>query len=163
MQVYTRRAHAALLAMTICLAPVTAVRAAVTSAPGVTSVPSAVSAASPTAIGQPHRPKICLVLSGGGARGAAHVGVLKALERLHIPVDCITGTSIGAAIGGLYAAGMDPAELEQLLNLPSVQAAMANNPPRDRLTFQAKQDELKYLLRVEIGYEDGRFFFPGAS
>jgi NTE family protein len=106
------------------------------------------------------RPKICLVLSGGGARGAAEVGVLKALERLRIPVDCIAGTSIGAAIGGLYAAGMTPEVLEQVLNRPDVQADMADNPLRDRLTFQEKQDQFKYLLQVEIGYEDGRFFFP---
>ena len=100
------------------------------------------------------------MLSGGAARGAAHVGVLKTLEKLHIPVDCIAGTSIGAAIGGLYSAGMTSDELEQVLNQPGVQADMADNPPRNRLTFQAKQDELKYLLRVEIGYDGGRFFFP---
>jgi len=68
----------------------------------------------------PTRPRICLVLSGGGARGAGHVGVLKALEKLHIPVDCIAGTSIGAAIGGLYAAGMAPEEIERQLNRPEV-------------------------------------------
>ncbi|MGH8370047.1 MAG: patatin-like phospholipase family protein, partial [Gammaproteobacteria bacterium] len=58
-------------------------------------------------------PHICLVLSGGGARGAAEVGVLEALEQLHIPVDCIAGTSIGAIIGGLYAAGMSAQQLDQ--------------------------------------------------
>ena len=108
----------------------------------------------------PHRPRICLVLSGGGARGAAHVGVLKALEELHIPVDCIAGTSIGASVGGLYAAGMSADELERQLNLPSVQADMADNPARDRLTYRTKQDQLKYLLRIEFGYGDGRFYFP---
>src|ERR1041384_3396229 len=49
------------------------------------------------------RPRIGLVLSGGGARGAAHVGVLKALEEMHIPIDAIAGTSMGAVVGGLYA------------------------------------------------------------
>ena len=108
----------------------------------------------------PQHPRICLVLSGGGARGAAHVGVLEALEQLHIPVDCIAGTSLGAAVGGLYAAGMSSDELERQLNLPSVQADMADNPPRDRLAYRAKQDQLKYLLRLEFGYDQGRFFFP---
>ena len=49
--------------------------------------------------------KTCLVLGGGGARGAAHIGVLKVLERERVPVDCIAGTSMGAVVGGLYAAG----------------------------------------------------------
>ena len=57
----------------------------------------------------PARPRIGLVLSGGGARGLAHVGVLQALEELHIPVDAIAGTSMGAVVGGLYASGKTPA------------------------------------------------------
>jgi len=60
----------------------------------------------PAQAAMPDHPKICLVLSGGGARGAAHVGVIEALEKLRIPVDCIAGTSMGAIVGGLYAAGM---------------------------------------------------------
>ncbi|HEY1771715.1 MAG TPA: patatin-like phospholipase family protein [Gammaproteobacteria bacterium] len=106
------------------------------------------------------RPKICLVLSGGGARGAAHVGVIEALEKLHIPVDCIIGTSMGAIVGGLYAAGMSAEELELQMNRPALQADMANNPPRSRLSYQDKEDELKYLLRVEFGYANDRFFLP---
>jgi NTE family protein len=58
------------------------------------------------------RPKIGLALSGGGARGAAHVGVLKVLEKMGIPVDYVAGTSMGAVIGGLYATGMSPAQIE---------------------------------------------------
>ena len=106
------------------------------------------------------RPRICLVLSGGGARGAGHVGVLKALEKLRIPVDCVAGTSIGAAIGGLYAAGMSPEDIERQLNRPEVQADMAASPPRSSLTYREKEDQLKYLLRVEFGYSQGRFYFP---
>ena len=59
------------------------------------------------------RPKICLALSGGGARGFAHVGVLKVLEELHVPIDCIAGTSMGAVVGGLYAAGFSASEIEK--------------------------------------------------
>lgn len=106
------------------------------------------------------RPKVCLVLSGGGARGAAHVGVIEAMEKLRIPIDCIVGTSMGAIVGGLYAAGMSAQDLELQMNRPALQADMANTPPRSRLSFQDKQDELKYLLRAEFGYANDRFFLP---
>ncbi|MGE5624266.1 MAG: patatin-like phospholipase family protein [Bacillota bacterium] len=106
------------------------------------------------------RPKICLVLSGGGARGAAHVGVLEALEKLRIPVDCIAGTSMGAIVGGLYAAGMTPEDLEAQMNRRAIQEDMANVTPRSHLTYKEKQDQLKYLLRVEFGYADGHYVFP---
>lgn len=132
--------------------------AASQAADGVSPAPMPGTAAAPAVA--PARPRICLVLSGGGARGAAHVGVLKTLEKLYIPVDCIAGTSIGASIGGLYAAGMTPDTLERILNRPDVQATMADNPMRDKLTFQQKQDQFKYLLQFEIGYADGHFFFP---
>src|ERR1700726_2392051 len=58
------------------------------------------------------RPRICLVLSGGGARGMAHIGVLKILEELKIPLDCIAGTSMGAVVGGLYASGMSARDID---------------------------------------------------
>src|SRR5690349_22734090 len=61
------------------------------------------------------RPRIGLVLAGGGARGGAHVGVLKVLEELRIPVDCIAGTSMGALVGGGYASGMSAREIETFL------------------------------------------------
>ena len=57
------------------------------------------------------RPKIGLVLGGGGARGAAHIGVLEVLEKLRVPVDCVSGTSMGALVAGAYAAGLSPAEM----------------------------------------------------
>ena len=64
---------------------------------------------------QPREPRVGLVLSGGGALGSAHVGVLKVLEELRIPIHCVAGTSMGAVVGGLYAAGYTPDELEDLL------------------------------------------------
>lgn len=106
------------------------------------------------------RPRICLALSGGGARGAAHVGVLEALQQLHIPVDCIAGTSIGAIIGGLYAAGMSAQQLDRELRNPDLQATMANKLQRDLLTYQEKQDQLRYIVQAEFGYANGRAFFP---
>lgn len=117
-------------------------------------------AAAPVSAAPLERPKVCLVLSGGGARGAAHVGVIEAMEQLHIPIDCIVGTSMGAIVGGLYAAGMSAQELELQMNRPALQADMANAPPRSRLSFKDKQDELKYLLRAEFGYADDKYFLP---
>ena len=61
------------------------------------------------------RPRICLVLSGGGARGMAHIGVLKILEELKIPIDCIAGTSMGAIVGGLYASGMTAEQIDSTM------------------------------------------------
>ena len=106
------------------------------------------------------RPRICLALSGGGARGAAHVGVLEALQQLRIPVDCIAGTSGGAIVGGLYASGFTPQELQTTLERPDLQASMAGKQPRNLLSYPDKQYQLAYLLRVEFGYAGGRFFFP---
>src|SRR5512145_530642 len=60
--------------------------------------------------------KVGLVLSGGGSKGVAHIGVIRALEEAEIPIDYITGTSMGAIIGGLYAAGYSPDEMEELIN-----------------------------------------------
>lgn len=59
------------------------------------------------------RPKIGLVLSGGGARGAAHIGVLKYLEEQRIPIDVIAGTSMGAIVGGFYASGLSADEIAE--------------------------------------------------
>src|SRR5262245_41204587 len=62
-----------------------------------------------------HRPRVGLVLAGGGAKGGAHVGVLKVLEELHVPIDCIAGTSMGALVGAGYASGIPAAELERFI------------------------------------------------
>jgi len=61
------------------------------------------------------RPRVGLVLAGGGARGGAHVGVLKVLEEMRIPIDCIAGTSMGALVGGGYASGMPAKDIEQFV------------------------------------------------
>ncbi|MGH8278171.1 MAG: patatin-like phospholipase family protein [Gammaproteobacteria bacterium] len=108
----------------------------------------------------PVHPRICLALGGGGARGAAHVGVLEALQQLRIPVDCIAGTSMGAIVGGLYASGYTTGELQNALENPTLQASMAGKQSRSLLDFHEKQYQLEYLLKVEFGYANGRFFFP---
>ena len=73
--------------------------------------PSSTSMQAPATM--PTRPRIGLVLGGGGAKGAAHVGVLTLLEDLRVPVDCVVGTSMGALVGGTYASGMTAAEVEE--------------------------------------------------
>src|SRR5687768_18563399 len=85
------------------------------------------------------RPRIGLVLSGGGARGATHVGVLKVLEELRVPVYCITGTSMGSAVGGLYAAGIPAKELEKIFLEFDWMAAFTDSPSRRELSFRRKE------------------------
>src|SRR5208282_5360110 len=65
--------------------------------------------------GPAQRPRVGLVLAGGGAKGGAHVGVLKVLEEMHVPIDCIAGTSMGALVGGGYASGIPAAQMETLV------------------------------------------------
>ena len=61
------------------------------------------------------RPRVGLVLAGGGAKGGAHVGVLKVLEQMHVPVDCIAGTSMGALVGGGYASGIPASDMDTFI------------------------------------------------
>jgi NTE family protein len=98
------------------------------------------------------RPKIGLALSGGGARGAAHVGVLKALEELHVPIDYIAGTSMGAIVGALYASGKSPEEIEQILLRADWDTLFTDKPPRKDVPFRKKQDDRKYL-QLQAGFD----------
>ena len=100
------------------------------------------------------RPKICLVLSGGGARGAAHIGVIKALEAQRVPIDCITGTSMGALVGGAYASGMSVAEMEQMIATISTAKLFIERPPREEQALRRKLDDRSILLRPEVGITD---------
>ena len=97
------------------------------------------------------RQRVALVLSGGGALGIAHIGVIRTLEELHVPVDCVVGTSMGAIVGGLYAAGYSPAELEALVHELDWRAFLRDAPDRRRLPFRRKTDDLTYLSRWELG------------
>ncbi|MBT8144697.1 MAG: patatin-like phospholipase family protein [Gammaproteobacteria bacterium] len=97
------------------------------------------------------RPRVGLVLSGGGARGAAHVGVLQALEDLRIPVDVVAGTSMGALVGGLYAAGKQPAELAALVETIDWDEVLSDKPARSRLSFRRKQDDRDFLIDFDLG------------
>jgi len=106
------------------------------------------------------RPRIGLVLSGGGARGMAHIGVLKILEEMRIPVDVITGTSMGAIVGGLYAAGLSPDDLEKLVTGMDWDNAFTDKPEVDELAFRRKEDSQNYKINVDLGYKDGKFAMP---
>ncbi len=104
------------------------------------------------------RPRICLVLSGGGARGAAHIGVLKVLEEYRVPIDCIAGTSMGALVGAAYATGMSVAEMEKLVNELSTEALFKERPPRQELSVRRKQEDQLNLVGPEIGVRDGQLY-----
>ncbi|MGH8249344.1 MAG: patatin-like phospholipase family protein [Steroidobacteraceae bacterium] len=108
----------------------------------------------------PGRLRIGLVLSGGGARGLAHIGVLRALEAQHVPIDAIAGSSMGAVVGGLYAAGMTPAEIDALMRTLDWNAAFRDRPPRNILNFRRKQDDQEFLVRFPIGIKGGSFRVP---
>lgn len=106
------------------------------------------------------RPTIALVLSGGGARGAAHAGILEVLERHRVPVDIVIGTSFGALVGGLYASGMSPDEITDWIEGFDWQAALTDRPPRRALSVRRKQDDYTYALRPRLGFRDGRMVLP---
>lgn len=94
--------------------------------------------------------KIGLVLSGGGAKGLAHVGVLKALEEHHIPVDYIVGTSMGSVVGALYAASFSPLEIEQLVSAPDFQNWVSGKQLEDRRYNYPQSDPSPAAVRVGL-------------
>jgi len=108
----------------------------------------------------PPPPKIGLVLSGGGARGLAHVGVLKVMERERIPVDVIAGTSMGAIIGGLYASGMSATDLERELLKISWDAIFASRVARQELSQRRKEEDFEFSPLLELGMRDGELRAP---
>jgi NTE family protein len=108
----------------------------------------------------PARPKIGLVLAGGGAKGAAHVGVLKVLEQMRIPVDVVVGTSMGSIVGGLYAAGMRPAEIERAIQEIDWVDLFEDAPNRADRSFRRKADDALYMFKAKPGFSDGQIKVP---
>ena len=107
------------------------------------------------------RPKIGLVLGGGGARGAAHIGVLRVLERERIPIDYVAGTSMGSIVGGLYASGLSADEIEQVLNGIDWNDAFQDKSPRADRPFVRKRDDENYLVKRDLGFgDDMKVRFP---
>ena len=111
----------------------------------------------------PERPRIGLVLSGGGARGIAHIGVLRTLERLRVPVDFVVGTSMGAVVGGAYAAGRSPEELTQFARDTDWDAVLAARPARARLPHRRRLDDLYVPSRLQVGVAGSRLRLPSAA
>ncbi|WP_395377499.1 patatin-like phospholipase family protein [Marinicella sp. W31] len=99
----------------------------------------------------PNRPKIGLALSGGGARGLAHIGVLKALEEKNIPIDYIAGTSMGSIVGGLYATGMNARDLEWAMATVDWEASMRPSGNRKLKNYGQRQEEKDYFVDLSIG------------
>jgi NTE family protein len=102
-----------------------------------------------------HRPRVALVLEGGGALGFAHIGVIDYLEQHHIPVDLVVGTSIGGLIGGLYASGRSPAELRALMQSIDWDVAIGGRTPFRDLSYRRKQDRVDFPNRLDFGLKHG--------
>ena len=109
----------------------------------------------------PGRPlRIGLVLSGGGARGMAHIGVLKLLDDMQLHVDAIAGTSMGAVVGGLYASGMSARDIEALLGSAEWQEAFRDRPPRNDLNFRRKEEDREFLVDLPLGIQGRELRIP---
>ena len=121
---------------------------------------------SATALAQPQRPahpRVGLVLGGGGARGGAHLGVLEVLEELRVPVDCIAGTSMGALVGGAYAAGVAPAEIKDLVAKTDWVNMFDDSAGRDQVNIRRKELDDRYYSGIEFGVSrEGLKFREGA-
>jgi NTE family protein len=103
---------------------------------------------------EPGRPRIGLVLAGGGAKGGAHVGVLKVLEQMHVPVDCIAGTSMGALVGGGYASGIPAAELEKFVMQIDWKRVVGNQGRRALEPIEQKREGATYSNDFEFGISE---------
>jgi NTE family protein len=111
-------------------------------------------------LSEPGRPRIGLVLSGGGARGAAHIGVLKVLEENRVPIDAIAGTSMGAVVGGLYASGLSAADIERVMTSVDWEDAFRDRPARQDLNFRRKLEDQNFLVKFPLGLKSRRFRLP---
>ncbi|MDJ0926498.1 MAG: patatin-like phospholipase family protein [Gammaproteobacteria bacterium] len=107
------------------------------------------------------RPRIGLVLGGGGAKGAAHVGVLRVLEDLRIPIHCVAGTSMGALVGGTFASGMAPEQIESNTLAIDWSRTVGSEGRRDRLPINRKLSDRNYTNAIELGFKAGKIRTPG--
>jgi NTE family protein len=101
------------------------------------------------------RPRIALVLEGGGALGFAHLGAIEYLEQHHIPIDFVAGTSMGGLIGGLYASGESPAQIRQLVSQINWDQVLSGDIPFPDVSYRRKQDQILYPSRLEFGLRHG--------
>lgn len=127
-----------------------------------TAAPAAL-AASETATTPPSRPKTCLVLSGGGARGAAHVGVIRVLEELRIPIDCVVGTSMGAIVGAAWVSGRSPEDMERAIRSANWAVVLGDEPDRPQRSWLSKDLERERVVGAEIGVGRQGALLPGGA
>lgn len=99
------------------------------------------------------RKKVGLVLGGGGAKGVAHIGVLKVLEEAQIPIDYIAGTSMGAIVGGLYSIGYNAAEIDSMVRRQDWALLLSDQVKRSELTFPEKENAERYIVSLPFGKE----------
>jgi NTE family protein len=102
------------------------------------------------------RPRVGLVLAGGGAKGNAHVGVLKVLEEMHVPIDCITGTSMGALVGGGYASGIPASQMENFLRAVDWQRVIGGLGRRNLEPIEQKRQGAVYSNNLQLGIQNSR-------
>lgn len=107
---------------------------------------------------------IAVVLSGGGARGFAHIGVLRVLRELRVPVDIVVGTSMGSVVGGAYAAGASVDELARMARETDWDQVVADRPARDLLAYRRREEDVLLPSRIEFGvHRDGIKLPPSAA
>ncbi len=111
---------------------------------------------------QTQKPKIGLVLSGGGARGLAHIGVLRELEKAGLKIDYVAGTSMGAIIGGLYASGISPDDMERRIQNLDWNQIFSERPNRELLPLRRKEEDIRLPIPFELGFKNGQFEAPRA-
>lgn len=100
-----------------------------------------------------HRPTVALVLGGGGAKGASHVGVIRYIESLGIPIDMVLGTSMGGLIGGLYSLGYSVDQIDTLVRTLDWQWAFSDQPSREYISYADAKYREKYMLSIPFFYE----------
>src|SRR3984885_5816644 len=110
---------------------------------------------SPQEAGSPRRRPRCVVLEGGGALGLAHIGVLQWLYQHHVPVDLVAGTSMGGLVGGMYATGRSPEQIQELIQNVDWDQALSGELPFQDLSYRRKEDEVEFPTRIEFGLRHG--------
>ncbi len=138
-----RQGILAALLLAVCAAPAAASESVTPAAPGI------------------ERPRVGLVLGGGGAKGAAHIGVLRVLDELNVPVDCVVGTSMGALVGAPFAAGLPPARIEEIVRGTDWSRTVGGTDQRRRTPIDRKLAERNYTNTVELGVSRQGVTTPG--
>ncbi len=108
-------------------------------------------------------PKIALVLSGGGALGLAHVGVIQELERMNLRPDFVVGTSMGSIVGGLYASGLDGAALERVVNEMNWAEIFNPTPERRNLTYRQKTQDADFPVKASLALDGANLILPAGA